>query len=340
VLWGVVQAFAGWVWRKQFTFKVTPKRVTRPRRLPLVALLPYPALALACAVAAIIVSDPGSARGYYWFCLANALIYSVVTAAVVILHVRENRAQLTMPLFKFAGVQLAATAAVALVVATAFVLRGGDAYEVLTVEEHDSATAALAWFAQGAADVNVPAGSPGLILVALALVMATGSLVPFALRRGDVPQPFARPTRSRRFREIGSGGNANARGEGARALRHAGRAEVTVPGPDDARRDIYDRLPRRDYRDQEIRRLHERIDRAEKQRNELRQYLKGSAAEDLRRLQTQIDRRLDDPSLIRDAVAASAPPTHPFRFDDPAARAREERRLERERRRREREATT
>ena len=101
----------------------------------MVALLPYPVLALACAVAAIIVSDPGSARGYYWFCLTNALIYSVVTAAVVMLHVRENRAQLTMPLFKFAGVQLAATAAVALVVATAFVLRGGDAYEVLTVTE-------------------------------------------------------------------------------------------------------------------------------------------------------------------------------------------------------------
>ena len=126
MLWGVFQAFAGWVSRKQFTFKVTPKRVTRPRRLPLVALLPYPALALACSVAAIIMSDPGSARGYYWFCLSNALIYSVVTAAVVMLHVRENRAQLTMPLYKFAGVQLAATAAVAPAVAAAFVLRGGD----------------------------------------------------------------------------------------------------------------------------------------------------------------------------------------------------------------------
>jgi cellulose synthase/poly-beta-1,6-N-acetylglucosamine synthase-like glycosyltransferase len=332
VLWGVVQAFAGWVSRKQFTFKVTPKRVTRPRRLPLAALLPYPLLALACAVAAIIVSDPGSARGYYWFCLANALIYSVVTAAVVMLHVRENRAQLTMPLFKFAGLQLAATAAVALVVATAFVLRGGDAYEVLTVEEHDSATAALAWFAQGAADVNVPAGSPGLILIALALVMTAGSLVPFALRRDDVPQPFARPTRSRRFREIGSGGNGNARGEGTRVVRHAGRAMVTVPGLDHAGQNIYDRLPLRDYLDQEIRRLHERIDRG------LRQYMKGSTDEDLRRLLTQIDRRLDDLSLIRDAVAASAPPTDPFRFDDPEARAREERRLERERRRREHEA--
>jgi hypothetical protein len=242
-----------------------------------------------------------------------------------------------MPLFKFAGVQLAATAVVALAVATAFVLRGGDAYEVLTVtEEHDSATAALAWFAQGAAD-NAPAGSPGLIVVALGLVMTAGTLVPLALRRGDVLQPFTRPTRSRRFREIGSGGNANARGEGPRALRHAGRAEVTFPGLDDARPDIYDRLPLRDYLDEEIRRLHERIDRGVKQRNELRQYLKGSADEDLRRLQTQIDRRLDDLSLIRDTVAALAPPTDPFRIDGPEARAREERRLERERRRRERE---
>jgi cellulose synthase (UDP-forming) len=339
VLWGVVQAFAGWVSRKQFTWKVTPKRVTRPRRLPLVALLPYPALALACAVAAIIMSDPGSARGYYWFCLTNALIYTVVTAAVVMVHVRENRAQRTMPWFKFAGVQLAATAAVALAVATAFVLRGRDAYEVLTVTEgHDSATAALAWFAQGAADMSAPAGSPGLILVALGLVMTAGTLVPLALRRGDVPQPFTRPTRSRRFREIGSGGNANARGDGARALRYAGRSEVTAPELDDAQQDTYDRLPLRDHLDQEMRRLHERIDRAEKQRNELRQYLKGSADEDLRRLLTQIDRRLDDLSLIRDAVPASAPPTDPFRFDDPEAGAREERRLERERRRREREA--
>jgi cellulose synthase (UDP-forming) len=187
VLWGVVQAFAGWVSRKQFTWKVTPKRVTRPRRLPLVALLPYPALALACAAAAIIMSDPGSARGYYWACLTNALIYSVVTAAVVIVHVRENRAQLTVPLFKFAGVQLAAAAAVALAVATAFVLRGRDAYEVLTVTEgRDSVTAAVAWFAHGATEINAPAGSPGLILVALALVMTTWTLVPLARARRPV----------------------------------------------------------------------------------------------------------------------------------------------------------
>jgi hypothetical protein len=107
---------------------------------------------------------------------------------------------------------------------------------------------------------------------------------------------------------------------------------VTVPGTADARREIYDGLPLRGYLDQEIRRLHERIDRGP------RQYLKGNADEDLRRLLTQIDRRLDDLSLIRDAVAASAPPTDPFRFDDPEDRAREERRLERERRRREHEA--
>jgi hypothetical protein len=44
-----------------------PTGSSMPRRLPLVALLPYPVLALACAVAAIIMSDPGSARGYYWF---------------------------------------------------------------------------------------------------------------------------------------------------------------------------------------------------------------------------------------------------------------------------------
>jgi len=223
--------------------------------------------------------------------------------------------------------------ALALVVATALVLRGRDAYEVLTVTEgHDSATAALAWFAQGAADMNAPAGSPRLMLVALAFVMTAGTLVPLALRRGDVPQTFARPTRSRRFREIGSDGNANARGDGARALRPTSPAEVTVPGLDDARRDTYDPPPLRDYLDQEIRRLHERIDRGP------RQYLKESADEDLRRLLTQIDRRLDDLSLIRDAVAASAPPTDPFRFDDPEDRAREARRLDRERRRRGHEA--
>ena len=74
--------------------------------------------------------------------------------------------------------------ALALVVATAFVLRGRDAYEVLTVTEgQDSATAALAWIAQGAAEINAPAGSPGLILVALALVMMTWTLVPLALAR-------------------------------------------------------------------------------------------------------------------------------------------------------------
>ena len=74
--------------------------------------------------------------------------------------------------------------ALALAVATASVLLGRDAYEVLTVTEgRDSATAALAWIAQGAAEINAPAGSPGLILVALALVMTTWTLVPLGLAR-------------------------------------------------------------------------------------------------------------------------------------------------------------
>jgi cellulose synthase (UDP-forming) len=148
-----------------------------------------------------LVSGAGLIQGLSSFSLlaltvtTGILAFLVVSAKLVQLWSRGARLGRRANFERRLLEPLAYTAlALALAVATAFVLRGRDAYEVLTVTEgRDSATAALAWIAQGAAEINAPAGSPGLILVALALVMMTSTLVPLALTRRLVRSASAVP---------------------------------------------------------------------------------------------------------------------------------------------------
>lgn len=131
VLWGIIQSVAGWLMKKEFSFKVTPKGLAEAKPVPLIALAPYSIVAGASGLLAVVANDPGEARGYYYFCLLNALTYVLVPLAVVILHLRENRARLATSVVRFVGPQLGMIGLTAGIVTIAFALRGRAAVQVL-----------------------------------------------------------------------------------------------------------------------------------------------------------------------------------------------------------------
>ena len=89
IWWGVAHSWAAWLVGQQFGFKVTPKGVAEAQPLVLKAIVPYLLISAVCAITAILQSDPGSAVGYFYFCLLNAVIYLTVTIAVIALHLRR-----------------------------------------------------------------------------------------------------------------------------------------------------------------------------------------------------------------------------------------------------------
>ncbi|MDQ3810624.1 MAG: glycosyltransferase, partial [Chloroflexota bacterium] len=89
VLLGCGHAILGHILGKEFAFRVTPKGNGGAQPLPLSLVLPYLALVVIEAGVAIAVDEPGQARGYYYFALLNAAVYSGVILAIVGLHLRE-----------------------------------------------------------------------------------------------------------------------------------------------------------------------------------------------------------------------------------------------------------
>ncbi len=76
--------------------------------------MPYIAMSVASAATALLVSDPGSAQGYYLFAIVNSVVYSAVLAAIIIGHARENCLSLIPKTRR--GLATAATLAMCLVV--------------------------------------------------------------------------------------------------------------------------------------------------------------------------------------------------------------------------------
>ena len=95
-------------------FRITPKDGKIAAYPPLRVLMPYIAMSVASAATALLVSDPGSAQGYYLFAIVNSVVYSAVLAAIIIGHAREN----CLPLIPTCrrGLATAATLAMCLVV--------------------------------------------------------------------------------------------------------------------------------------------------------------------------------------------------------------------------------
>ena len=71
-------------------------------------------MSLSSAATALLVSDPGSAQGYYFFAIMNSIVYAAVLAVIIVGHAQENG----LPLFSTStrGLATVATLATCLVV--------------------------------------------------------------------------------------------------------------------------------------------------------------------------------------------------------------------------------
>lgn len=117
VLFGCAQAIAGWIARREFSFRVTPKGRVGCSPLPFRVVLPYVLLALICAAPAILNLDAGRAHGYYVLTLINATLYLLTAIAVVVAHVREHPRALRRAALAAAARTMLLTATTVLIVA-------------------------------------------------------------------------------------------------------------------------------------------------------------------------------------------------------------------------------
>lgn len=129
-LWGVLAAVFDAVRGVPVSFKVTPKGGSRSA-LPPGIIMPYAALTMASALPVIFLHSVTVARGFLFFALLNALIYTVVMAVILLRDSHENRRPV--------GVRNAA-ALYACVTATAVALArhdGSDGLHVLAIGAED-----------------------------------------------------------------------------------------------------------------------------------------------------------------------------------------------------------
>jgi cellulose synthase (UDP-forming) len=91
--WALFGSFAA-IWNsvtgKGVEFRVTPKKAKQGESVPLRVLAPYVFISLASSITAWAVTDPGSAAGFYIFCLMTAVVYTTLVGLIVIRHAIEN----------------------------------------------------------------------------------------------------------------------------------------------------------------------------------------------------------------------------------------------------------
>jgi len=124
ILFGVVQSWAGWLTRRRFGFKVTPKNIEDATPIRLSVIAPYLLICAVCSLTAVLQDHPGAARGYYYFCLLDAVLYLFVASAVVVLHLRENDALSRQGSWRLARQPITAICCLGLLAAVAIHLRG------------------------------------------------------------------------------------------------------------------------------------------------------------------------------------------------------------------------
>lgn len=93
VLMAVIEAILGWLTKRDFPFRVTPKGARGVKALPLRLLAPYIIIVSGSLTAIAIHLAVGHARtvdGYLYLALVNAILYVAVIVAVLALNVREN----------------------------------------------------------------------------------------------------------------------------------------------------------------------------------------------------------------------------------------------------------
>ncbi len=135
VVYACVQALAGWILKKEFGFRVTPKGVNGAKPLPMAVLIPYVIIIIVTAGAALIVQDAGNAKGYYYFTLLHAMTYVIVLLAIIALHLHENYKAHNFSVNAYVR-PIALTAVTALVVTAVFVYRAPYALYAFSVPAH------------------------------------------------------------------------------------------------------------------------------------------------------------------------------------------------------------
>lgn len=71
-------------------FRITPKATGTARPIPFRVIAPYVVLSAVSGLTVWSVEEAGTADGFYFFTLANAVIYGVLVVVVLVLHAREN----------------------------------------------------------------------------------------------------------------------------------------------------------------------------------------------------------------------------------------------------------
>lgn len=89
-LLGTLAAVRDWATGTTAEFRVTPKGSDPSGPLPNRVLAPYFCLALASALPVILIGGVENASGFYIFAAAQAVIYGLLLAAILVCHAREN----------------------------------------------------------------------------------------------------------------------------------------------------------------------------------------------------------------------------------------------------------
>ncbi|MBZ9974910.1 glycosyltransferase family 2 protein [Mesorhizobium sp. BR-1-1-10] len=114
VLAGTLSAVRDYLTKSFVDFRVTPKGRGPKDLLPVRVVIPYVALAVGASLPVLLVQNPQSATGFYWFAAFNAALYSLLTIVIIAKHVTENKISLRPSIGKFvlqaslAGVALTA----------------------------------------------------------------------------------------------------------------------------------------------------------------------------------------------------------------------------------------
>ncbi|HEX9034104.1 MAG TPA: glycosyltransferase family 2 protein [Streptosporangiaceae bacterium] len=120
VAWGIAGAIRQRLRPRHVTFQVTPKREQGARPLAARTMLPYVAISVGSAVAAVFGERHTTAAGYVLLCLLAAILYAIVVLAVPALHVAEMSAR--TGLSKISALRLTARGPAALAVVTVAVV--------------------------------------------------------------------------------------------------------------------------------------------------------------------------------------------------------------------------
>lgn len=132
VLWGCLMAVRDRFTGRFVDFRITPKGEAAEAALPLRVLAPYVVLALGCIIPVLLNDQVLDARGFYFLALLNGSIYAIISAVIVIRHLRDHHIPLRDAVARI-PVQLAAVPLLLGLIIYALGTRGPESLLALSV---------------------------------------------------------------------------------------------------------------------------------------------------------------------------------------------------------------